>query len=109
MADQCSAHEYLMHHLNDIREKSDMRDEEQESAIRGLSTRMEDMHRDIRSLEDRFDELEEKLPNIIATRITGYIDQIIVTAVKGFWKWFVRAILGGALITITGLIVRSFF
>lgn len=109
MADQCTAHEYLMHRLNDMRDRSDMRDEEQESAIRGLSTRMEDMHRTVHGLEERFDELEEKLPKLIADRITKYIDDMILSSVKRFWRWFVGLLLGGSIITIVGLFIRGFF
>lgn len=109
MGDTCTAHQSIVERLEDFKQWSNQRDEEQETTIQGVSARMDDLKTDFHELKDKVDRLERDLPNTITAKITAYIDSLILSGVKSISKWFFRAIIGGAIVILLSILIRSFF
>lgn len=107
MADTCTAHEHIVERLNEFRDWSNQRDAEQETVIQGVSARMDDLKHDFYELKQKVEKIETELPNTITAKITAYIDSLIVTAVKTFSRWFLRSVIGGAIILLITMLIRS--
>lgn len=109
MSGVCIEHSHIVEQLSEFKQWSNKRDEEQEAAIAGVSQRMDELRSEVKEVKKEVDDIKENLPDIITRKIIAYIDSLILKAVKGVWKWFLRAVVGGAVVILLGILIRSFF